>query len=136
MSPERYDRLRDTLNRRQPDLTLITEQIHKPRNIAALIRTADAVGIHQVHMVWPWDHHRQFSGTAMGSDRWVNVHHHKSMALAISQLKESGHKIYAAHFSDKAIDYREIDYVAPCAVILGNEKDGICLLYTSPSPRD
>lgn len=122
MTPERYARLRETLDRRQPDLTLLTEQIHKPRNIAALVRTADAVGIHQVHMVWPWDKHRHYSGTAMGSDRWVNVNRHESMPAAISQLKESGYKVYAAHFSDRAVDYRSADYSVPCALVLGNEK--------------
>ncbi len=125
MTPERYRRLRDTLDRRQPDLTLITEQIHKPRNIAALVRTADAVGIHQVHMVWPWDKHRHYSGTAMGSDRWVNVNRHESMPSAVSQLKAQGYKVYAAHFSAQAVDYRDVDYVTPCALVLGNEKQGI-----------
>jgi tRNA (guanosine-2'-O-)-methyltransferase len=125
MTPERYLRLRETLDRRQPDLTLITEQIHKPRNVAALVRTADAVGIHEVHMVWPWDRHRHYSGTAMGSDRWVNVKRHESMSSSINQLKESGYKVYAAHFSEQAIDYREVDYTIPCALVMGNEKDGI-----------
>jgi len=125
MTPERYLRLRETLDRRQPDLTLITEQIHKPRNVAALVRTADAVGIHEVHMVWPWDHHRRYSGTAMGSDRWVNVNRHESMSSAITQLKGNGYKVYAAHFSDQAIDYREVDYTVPCALVMGNEKQGI-----------
>lgn len=125
MTPERYARLRDTLDRRQPDLTLVTEQIHKPRNIAALVRTADAVGIHQVHMVWPWDKHRHYRGTAMGSDRWVNVNRHESMPSAIAQLKQGGYNVYAAHFSDKSVDYRDVDYSAPCALVLGNEKQGI-----------
>ncbi len=125
MTPERYLRLRETLDRRQPDLTLITEQIHKPRNVAALVRTADAVGIHEVHMVWPWDQHRHYSGTAMGSDRWVNVNRHESMSSSINQLKECGYKVYAAHFSDQAIDYRDVDYTSPCALVMGNEKAGI-----------
>jgi len=125
MTPERYLRLRETLDRRQPDLTLITEQIHKPRNVAALVRTADAVGIHEVHMVWPYDHHRHYSGTAMGSDRWVNVNRHESMPSAITQLKDNDYKVYAAHFSDQAVDYREVDYTIPCALVMGNEKQGI-----------
>jgi len=125
MTPERYLRLRETLDRRQPDLTLITEQVHKPRNVAALVRTADAVGIHEMHMVWPYDHHRHYSGTAMGSDRWVNVNRHESMPSAITQLKNNGYKVYAAHFSDQAIDYREVDYTIPCALVMGNEKQGI-----------
>ena len=125
MTPERYQKLRATLDKRQPDLTLLTEQIHKPRNIAALVRTSDAVGIHQINMVWPWDKHRAYSGTAMGSDRWVDIVRHESMNEAIDGLKCSGYKIYAAHFSGTAVDYRAVDYTAPCAVLLGNEKQGV-----------
>ena len=125
MTPERYRKLRETLDRRQPDLTLLTEQIHKPRNIAALVRTGDAVGMHEVHMVWPWDKHRAYSGTAMGSDRWVNIARHTCMADAINHLKQRDYRIYAAHFSAEAVDYRDVDYTQPCAVLLGNEKQGV-----------
>ncbi len=125
MTPERYRKLRATLDRRQPDLTLLTEQIHKPRNIAALVRTGDAVGMHEVNMVWPWDKHRAYSGTAMGSDRWVNIVRHTSMEAAIQTLKQRKYRVYAAHFSDQACDYRSVDYTGPCALLLGNEKHGV-----------
>ncbi len=41
------------LARRQPDLTVCMEQVHKPHNVSAIVRTADAVGVHEVHAVWP-----------------------------------------------------------------------------------
>lgn len=125
MTPERYEKLKRTLDLRQPDLTLLTEQIHKPRNIAALVRTSDAVGIHELNMVWPWDKHRPYSGTAMGSDRWVDIIRHESMPQAIGSLHDKKYQIYAAHLSDSAIDYRDVDYTGPCAILLGNEKRGV-----------
>jgi tRNA (guanosine-2'-O-)-methyltransferase len=125
MTPERYQKLRRTLDLRQPDLTLLTEQIHKPRNIAALIRTSDAVGIHALNMVWPWDKHRPYSGTAMGSDRWVDVIRHESMISAINGLHDRNYQVYAAHLSAEAVDYRDVDYTVPCAILLGNEKQGV-----------
>jgi tRNA (guanosine-2'-O-)-methyltransferase len=125
MTPERYRKLKRTLDLRQPDLTLLTEQLHKPRNIAALLRTSDAVGIHELNMVWPWDKHRQYSGTAMGSDRWVDIIRHPTMPAAIETLQGRGYRIYAAHLSDQACDYREVDYTLPCAILLGNEKHGV-----------
>lgn len=125
MTPERFQKLKRTLDLRQPDLTLLTEQIHKPRNIAALVRTSDAVGIHELHMVWPYDKHRPYSGTAMGSDRWVDVIRHESMLSAIDSLQDKNYKVYAAHLSPTAVDYREIDYTTPCAILMGNEKRGV-----------
>jgi tRNA (guanosine-2'-O-)-methyltransferase len=125
MTPERFAKLRATLDRRQPDLTILAEQIHKPRNIAALVRTGDAVGIHELHMVWPWDKHRAYSGTAMGSDRWVNIVRHESTLSGIDTLQGRGLKVYAAHLSDCATDYRDIDYTVPVALLMGNEKQGV-----------
>lgn len=125
MTPERFQKLTRTLQRRQPDLTLLTEQIHKPRNIAALVRTSDAVGIHEVHMVWPWDQHRAYRGTAMGSDRWVDIVRHESMLEGIDHLKSKGLKVFAAHLSEESVDYRSVDFTQPCALLLGNEKKGV-----------
>ena len=125
MTPERFQKIKRTLHLRQPDLSVLTEQLHKPRNIAALLRTCDAVGIHELNMVWPWDKHRNYSGTAMGSDRWVDIVRHESMNSAIDGLHSKHYKIYAAHLSDQAIDYRKVDYTIPCAILLGNEKHGV-----------
>ena len=125
MTPERYQKLRRTLDLRQPDLTLLTDQIHKPRNIAALVRTSDAVGIHELNMVWLKDQHRPYSGTAMGSDRWVNIVRHESMNDAIDTLQSKGCQGYAAHLSNEAVDYRSVDYTKPCAILMGNEKKGV-----------
>ncbi|SIS46124.1 tRNA (guanosine-2'-O-)-methyltransferase [Neptunomonas antarctica] len=34
-------------------------------------------------------------------------------------------KVYAAHFSERAIYYRDVDYTLPCAILMGSEKDGV-----------
>jgi tRNA (guanosine-2'-O-)-methyltransferase len=135
MTPERYQKLRRTLDLRQPDLTLLTDQIHKPRNIAALVRTSDAVGIHELNMVWNKDQHRPYSGTAMGSDRWVNIVRHESMNGAIDTLHSKGYQVYAAHLSTEAVDYRSVDYTKPCAILMGNEKKGVSELAASKVDR-
>jgi len=125
MTPERYQKLRRTLDLRQPDLTLLTDQIHKPRNIAALVRTSDAVGIHELNMVWHKENHRPYSGTAMGSDRWVDIVRHESMTDAIDKLHAQDYQVYAAHLSSEAVDYRSVDYTQSCAILMGNEKKGV-----------
>lgn len=124
MTPERKQKLISTLEKRQPDLHLITDQVHKPRNLAALIRTCDAVGIPYVHTVTPKTGY-VFKGTAKGSDRWVKTISHNSCQQAIEQVKSKGLKVYAAHFSERAVDYRHVDYAIPCAILMGSEKEGV-----------
>lgn len=125
MTPERKARLLATLRRRQPDLSLIAEQVHKSRNIAALVRNCDAVGIHRMHVVIPREGYRNYTGTALGCDRWVKRSLHSDIGSAVSAVQACGMKVYAAHLSDRARDYREVDYTVPCAILMGAEKQGI-----------
>ncbi len=113
------------LAKRQHDLTVCLEQVHKPHNISAIIRTADAVGIHHLHAVWPEDRLRTVASASAGSNNWVKVHTHESIGLAVEQLKAQNMQILATHISDQAIDFRRIDYTRPTCILLGQEKTGI-----------
>lgn len=125
MNSERYARICEMLARRQPDLTVCMEQVHKPHNVSAIVRTADAVGVHEVHAVWPGKNMRTMASSAAGSNSWVTVKTHPTIADAVTQLKSSGMQILATHLSDKAVDFRGIDYTRPTCILMGQEKTGI-----------
>lgn len=125
MTPQRYRRICEILDRRQPDLTVIMDGVHKPHNIAAIIRTCDAVGILDVYSVLPTTRARSAAGTAMGSQRWVQAHRYDDGVTAIRALQQQGVQVLAAHLSDQAVPYREIDYTRPTALLLGTEKFGV-----------
>ena len=121
----RYERLKQVLNKRQPDLTVLAEDVHKPHNISAIIRTCDAVGVFAVHAVNRHSDLPTYSQVAQGSEKWIQLHTHPDITTAIKHLQQQSYAVYAAHFSDKAIDYREVDYTKPTAVLLGTEKWGV-----------
>jgi tRNA (guanosine-2'-O-)-methyltransferase len=125
MTPERIEKLRSTLDKRQPDLTVITDYVHKGRNLSAIVRTADAVGIGDVHCVIGDKDYRSFRGTALGSHRWVKVHRYTDIKEPVKKLKQQGFQIVAAHLSDSAVDFHEIDYTKPTALVMGAEKEGL-----------
>ncbi|MBW5826415.1 tRNA (guanosine(18)-2'-O)-methyltransferase TrmH [Yersinia kristensenii] len=125
MNPQRYARICEMLATRQPDLTVCLEQVHKPHNVSAIIRTADAVGIHQIHAIWPTPEMYTRLSSAAGSNSWVQVKTHSDITEAITHLKSQGMQILATHLSDKAVDFREIDYTRPTCILMGQEKTGI-----------
>lgn len=110
---------------RQPDLTVCLEEVHKPHNVSAIIRTADAVGIHQIHAIWPTPAMYTRLSSAAGSNSWVQAKTHSHITDAITHLKSQGMQILATHLSDKAVDFREIDYTRPTCILMGQEKTGI-----------
>ncbi|WP_420934591.1 tRNA (guanosine(18)-2'-O)-methyltransferase TrmH [Alteromonas sp. A081] len=123
MSPERYQRIRSVLDKRQTDLTVCLENVHKPHNVSAVVRTCDAVGIHRVHTVWEKKY--QFrGGTAMGSQDWVRQTNHDNIGSAMDTLKAQNMQVLVTHLSDSAIDFRDVDYTKPTAILFGQEKYG------------
>lgn len=125
MNLERYQRITSVLTSRQIDLTLCLEEVHKPNNVSAIIRTADATGVHKVHAVWPTEQMKTLAHTSAGARNWVEVETHKNIDEAFAVLKGQGMQILATNLSDTAVDFREIDYTKPTAIILGSEKTGI-----------
>ncbi|MDN3679531.1 tRNA (guanosine(18)-2'-O)-methyltransferase TrmH [Vibrio tapetis subsp. quintayensis] len=125
MNIERYQRIQTVLKARQTDLTLCLEEVHKPNNVSAIIRTADAAGVHKVHAVWPSEQMRTLSHTSAGARNWVEVDTHKNIDSAVTEFKNQGMQILATNLSDTAVDFRDIDYTKPTAIILGGEKHGI-----------
>ncbi len=125
MSPERYLRINQMLDKRQPDLTVIMENVHKNHNLSAVVRSADAVGVHEMHAVWLTKKARLSGGTALGSQNWVKIHNHKSMDDAISTVREQDMQVVVTHLSEHSVDFRDIDYTKPTAILLGQEKYGV-----------
>lgn len=125
MIPRRHKRIKQVLNQRQPDLTVLMEDVHKPHNLSAIIRTCDAVGILEVHAVNRHCDTLTYSQVAQGSEKWVGLNFHPDIKTAIKHLQQNNHQVYAAHLSHAAIDYREIDYTQPTAILLGTEKWGV-----------
>jgi tRNA (guanosine-2'-O-)-methyltransferase len=125
MSPERYRKLRTTLERRQPDLTVLMDDVHKDHNLSAVMRTADAVGIMKIHAVSPGGAVPRYHMMSGGSRKWVRTQSHPDIGTAVSRLREDGHAIVAAHLTDQAQDFRAIDFTRPTALLLGNELSGV-----------
>ena len=125
MNAQRFARIQEMLAARQHDLTVCMEQVHKPHNVSAIIRTADAVGVHEVHAIWPANRMRTVVSSAAGSNSWVQVKTHRTIADAVTHLKQQDMQILATHLSPKAVDFREIDYTRPTCILMGQEKTGI-----------
>ncbi len=119
---QRVDRI---LAQRQPDLTVLAERLHKPRNFSAIVRTCDAVGISEVQAVPGEDGLSTHWNTSQGAEKWVNVRSHESVAAAAGWLRTRGFQLVAAHPGDDAVDYREVDYTVATAFVVGTELFGV-----------
>ena len=140
MTAERLQRLRNVLDKRQPDLTVLMERVNKLHNFAAILRTCDAVGVLEAHAVAPKKglprleeakeselslEGKTYSESSGSASKWMFLQTHPDTAGAFEHLKARGFRVYAAHLSKAAVDYRAVDYTGPTCVLLGAEKWGV-----------
>ena len=125
MSAHRLARFRETLDRRQPDLRVLLDGVHKPHNLSAILRTCDAVGVAKAHAVSAAAQLPIHRHCASGAGQYVETQFHTTTTEAIESLQAQGLRVYAAHYSASAIDFRDIDYTLPSAVLMGAELWGV-----------
>jgi tRNA (guanosine-2'-O-)-methyltransferase len=127
MTPERYDRLTSVLNKRQPDLTVVLENVFDPHNISAVMRTADAVGMQDIFIlnnkIPP---HRKWGAKSSSSAaKWLTVHQYTDAAECFAELRKRYKKIYTTHLSSDAVGLHQLNLTEPVALVFGNEHSGV-----------
>lgn len=124
----RSERIEAVLKRRQPDLTVVLENVHDPHNVAAVLRTCDAVGVMHVHTIYSIESRpdRAYARSTSGSARkWIDVDHHRSAAACIRELKGRGLRVLAVALTDTSDEIYDVDLAEPVALVFGNEHRGV-----------
>ena len=127
MTPERQNRLSTVLNKRQPDLTVVLENVFDPHNVSAVMRTCDAVGIQDIyilndriapHKKWGY----RSSSTAA---EWLTIHQYSDAEACFSEVRKRYEKIYVSHLTEGATGLYHMDMTQSVALVFGNETFGV-----------
>lgn len=118
--------LAEAEKRNEPTFLLILDEIEDPHNVGALIRSAEAAGVHGVIIL---KHHsaslnQTVAKTSAGASEHILVAKVTNLAQTIDELKERSVWIVGVALEGDRL-YHEIDYRGPIALIIGNESKGI-----------
>ncbi len=123
--PRRFDRIKNVLNCRMKNLTVLVEAVNKPHNLSAILRTCDAAGVFEANFICEKDKVKTFNSTAQGSQKWVKINNYDTLITAVSGLKKKGYKLFGTSLNASSIDYRNFDYSENTCFVLGAEKWGL-----------
>ena len=123
--PRRFERIKNVLNCRMNNLTVLVEAVNKPHNLSAILRTCDAAGVFEANFICEKDKVKTFNSTAQGSQKWVKLNNHETTISAVSELKKKGFKLYGTTLNERSTDYRNFDYSENTCFVLGAEKWGL-----------
>ncbi|MCB1139996.1 MAG: RNA methyltransferase [Leptospiraceae bacterium] len=136
----RKERIREILGQRTRYITPVLEDLVDPHNSSACLRSAEACGLQDVHIIENRHAFQVKSGVSMGSAHWLTLRRYRAEIAESAEiasirasatercfatLREEGYIIYATTPHRSSISLPEMDLSRPAAIVFGSEKDGI-----------
>lgn len=129
VAPVQYAELENILqvaqDRNEPPFIVLLDELEDPHNLGAILRTADAAGVHGVlipkHRSCPLS--ATVAKTSAGAVEHVPVARVGNLVQTIKKLKQEGLWVAAADMDGK--DYYDTDLTGPLLLIIGSEGQGV-----------
>jgi tRNA (guanosine-2'-O-)-methyltransferase len=125
LSDARRAAIESVLDKRTENLALVVEGMVDVGNVSAIMRTADGFGIQRVHAIDSAGKYKRSRRTTRGADKWVDRYRWETTEECYENLRSSGFRIVAADVGEQAIEVSELDLTDRCAIVFGNELDGL-----------
>ncbi len=124
--PERKARIDEVVAGRTRTLTVVMEAFCDPQNVNAVLRTCEAFGIQDLHVIEgvmkPYDRNKKVSQNA---DKWLDVRRWQSTRDCLEHLRGQGFAVYATHLGPGSRTLSELSFAEKVALVFGNEHRGV-----------
>ncbi|HLD16873.1 MAG TPA: RNA methyltransferase [Coxiellaceae bacterium] len=122
----RKKRIESVIAARIKTVQLAIESPSDINNALATVRTAEALGLSDVHIIAP----KQSAGTAhaitQGAFYWVNIHFHEQLSDFLHKIQSDDFKLAGGCLHEnRSIPVEEISLHHPICLMMGNEQTGL-----------
>lgn len=125
LTEERKQRFLDVLQQRTRHITIAVEDVYQLHNTSAILRSCDAFGVQDIHVVESRFGKRLDKNIAMGAEQWVDVYRYKDVADCISKLREDGYQIIATTPHNDSTLLPDFSPLEKSAIFFGTERKGL-----------
>ena len=122
----------NVLAKRTRFFTVVLEDIFKPHNASAVLRTCDCFGIQDIHLIEKKDTYKINPFVTRGAAQWVDLHKYfKTDGSAVDdcfrRLRSEGYTIYGTSPASNSLSIHDLPILPnqKLALVFGNEHEGI-----------
>lgn len=124
VNERRQNRIRQIVDQRSFGLQVVLDGLADRGNVAAVMRTAEGLGIAQIHLIEPRSRKVHLANrVSQGAEKWLEVARWDQPAPCAQALKSQGFQLVVTDLNaTKAIG--DLDLSLPTAIVFGNERTG------------
>ncbi len=124
-APARLRAAERALAHRTRSLVVALDNLVSPRNASAIVRTADALGLQEVHVIQPTGQHRIERTLTMRSERWVDLTWYRDTDAFIEAMRSAGRRILVADFGEDSKPIETVPLSDRVVLVVGSEQRGV-----------
>ena len=120
----RAARLRDVFAARLGSVTVLMDAPYDPHNGSAVMRTLDAFGVEELHVVERGKPFLAHASVARGAHKWIDVRTYDAPGRALETLRGRDFELVATH-PDGELRPEDLAAIPRLCIVMGNERTGI-----------
>ncbi|MCH7869199.1 MAG: RNA methyltransferase [Myxococcales bacterium] len=125
VAPARIVAAERALQDRTRSLVIVLDHLVNTRNISAIVRSAEALGLQEIHIINRLGKPALERTLTTRAERWVDIFWHNDGTSAIEALRQRGYRILAADFGEDAVEVEAVPLLGPTALVFGSEQRGV-----------
>lgn len=126
----RLDKFEEVLSKRTKHISVVLEDLHKPHNANAVLRSCEALGIQDIHIIENENEFDTEGQVSIGAHQWLTLNRYNeesgmNVETCFETLRKEGYKIIATTPHENDSNINELDISEKTALVFGSELTGI-----------
>jgi len=124
-APARLRAAERALAHRTRSIAIGLDDLVSPRNASAILRTADALGIQEGHVVQPTGQPKIERTLTTRAERWIDLTWYRDPDAFVEAMRRDGRRILVADLSPEAESIDDVVLGDRVAIVVGSEQRGV-----------
>lgn len=129
ITPHKRALFERNLRQRTRHLTVVLEDIYHSHNASACLRSCDAFGVQDVHIIENRYKYKLNPDIDLGSAKWLTLHRYSAgednTPECLAKLRDRGYRIVATSPHAESVAVEDLDVSRPTALLFGTEDEGL-----------